>query len=221
VPTGVNRGFKWIVGSSTHKCWAGTYESDKQKWMAQRNLNGTNIWDIGANVGFYTMAFSRAIGKSGSVTAFEPFASNVAYLLQHIRINNLRNVTVVQTAVADHGGLISFSLERDALQGKIEVLPTSYRIPCVSIDELIGAGSFPRPALIKIDVEGAEGFVLQGGVTFLGKFRPELWIALHGHGPKKACALLLRELGYKMLRLDGTLISANIDVDEIVAVSAD
>lgn len=108
VRSGVNRGFRWMVGSSTHGCWLGTYEADKQDAVRRLAKPGMTIFDVGANAGFYTMAFSRLVGAKGRVYAFEPLAGNVANLLKHVAINNASNVTVIQTAVADRSGVVAF-----------------------------------------------------------------------------------------------------------------
>ncbi len=72
IRTGANRGLIWIVGSSIHQCWLGIYEAEKQKALSREVKQGMVVWDIGANVGFYTLAFARAVGGKGCVIAFEP-----------------------------------------------------------------------------------------------------------------------------------------------------
>lgn len=103
IRTGLNRGMKWIVGSSTHGCWLGTYESDKQVVLSRFLKPGMTVFDVGANAGFYTLAFSRLVGDRGQVWAFEPYAINVGNLIRHIELNDLNNVNLVQAAVADRG----------------------------------------------------------------------------------------------------------------------
>src|SRR6266568_1109680 len=49
------RGARWIVGSSTHGCWLGTYESPKQHAFAAALRPGDLVVDAGANAGFYTL----------------------------------------------------------------------------------------------------------------------------------------------------------------------
>lgn len=111
---GVNRGFKWIVGSSTHGCWLGTYESEKQCAISRFVKPGMTVFDIGAHAAFYTLAFSRLVGETGKVWAFEPLAGKVDYLLRHIRLNLLDNVKLMQAAVADKNGIATLALTGDA-----------------------------------------------------------------------------------------------------------
>ena len=52
------RGKKWIVGSSSHGCWLGGYEYEKQRRFAQAINPGGVVYDIGAHVGFYMLLAS-------------------------------------------------------------------------------------------------------------------------------------------------------------------
>ena len=83
------KGLKWVVGSSNHGSRLGTYELDKQDALRKFVKPGMTVYDIGAQVGFYTLFFSRLVGDSGRVYAFEPFAGNIQYLMAHVRMNHL------------------------------------------------------------------------------------------------------------------------------------
>src|SRR5580698_11236472 len=74
---GPNKGFKWVAGSSVHSCWLGTYELRKQYQLERRIRPGMTVYDIGANAGFYTLLFSRLVGATRTVYAFEPYAPAV------------------------------------------------------------------------------------------------------------------------------------------------
>ena len=105
---GPMKGMRWISGSSNAGCWLGSYELANQEAHQRIIRPGMTVFDIGANVGFYSLFFSRLVGERGQVMAFEPFAENVSYLLRHIRKNNCRNIQVYQTAVSDKIGLAQF-----------------------------------------------------------------------------------------------------------------
>ena len=99
VRSGINRGMKWIVGSSIHGCWLGTYELEKQSVIRRFVRPGTTVFDIGANAGFYPLAFSRLVGREGHVWSFEPRAENASNNLRHVNLNKLDNDTFLQAAV--------------------------------------------------------------------------------------------------------------------------
>jgi FkbM family methyltransferase len=215
VLSGVNRGRRWIVGASNHSCWVDNYESEKQALLIKRICPGYSIWDVGANVGFYTLAFSRYVGQAGSVTAFEPMASNVALLREHLAMNSALNVAVIQAAVADSSGLARFSNQAHSSMGKIEESQSGYVIPKITLDQL---PTWVRgPNVIKIDVEGAEGLVLRGGRDIIAKYRPELWIALHGELASLQVYQELQSLGYSVHALNNDRLTFPFGTDEIVA----
>src|SRR5947209_9435920 len=73
------RGRRWIVGSAIHRCWLGFYECEKQRLISRVVRAGGVFWDVGANVGFYSLLASRLVA-SGKVFAFEPVQRNLVYL---------------------------------------------------------------------------------------------------------------------------------------------
>lgn len=59
---GALQGKRWIAGSSNHGCWLGSYEAAKQRKMTGLVRPGMVCWDVGANVGFYTLLFAELVG---------------------------------------------------------------------------------------------------------------------------------------------------------------
>ena len=70
------RGRKWIVGSFLHRCWLGSYEIEFQKALAKEIKRGGVFYDVGANVGFYSLLASKLIFP-GRIYAFEPMTANI------------------------------------------------------------------------------------------------------------------------------------------------
>ncbi len=218
VRSGVNRGMKWIVGSSIHGCWLGTYEHEKQNLVPALTRPGMVVWDIGANAGFYTLAFSRLVGSSGHVYAFEPFAENVHNLLRHVRLNGLSNTTVIQAALAAQTDLVGFRAAPSNSMGRIAAEPTSYLVPSLSADSFLRRHPESRPQLLKIDIEGAEALLLSGAEELLESAAPEILLALHGEAQGVACRRILTAHGYSLYCLDGSAIGQGpIIGDEIYA----
>lgn len=221
VRSGLNAGMKWIAGSSIHGCWLGHYELEKQGLVAQLVKPGMKVFDIGANAGFYTLAFSRLAGATGHVWAFEPFAENAFNVLQHLRLNAISNVTLVQAAVADRSGVAGFEIAQSNSMGMLSSQAKGYLVPTISLDQLLHDQTLPMPDLIKMDVEGAEAAVLEGARALLQRRSAVLLIALHGDAPMRACQALLQEAGYEVFSLDGKRLAADAAfVDEIYAVAA-
>ena len=219
IRSGLNAGFKWIAGSSIHGCWLGHYEHDKQDVVARLLKPGMKVFDIGANAGFYTLAFSRLTGSSGQVWAFEPFAENATNLLHHLRLNTIGNVTLIQAAVAERPGLAGFQIAHGNSMGMLSANLNGYLVPTVALDGLIENGTLPFPDLIKMDVEGAESLVLEGAKNLLSQRKAVLLIALHGEAQMRTCLTLLHEAGYDAFRFDGQVVAQDAPfVDELYAV---
>lgn len=132
---GPAKGMKWVVGSSNHGCWLGTFELDKQLGLEQFVKPGMVVYDVGAQAGFYTLFFSRLVQEMGKVYAFEPFAENTRSLIRHISINGVRNAMVVQMALADRNAIATFTVNHEKHQNALaEGYDTPLLVSTMSID---------------------------------------------------------------------------------------
>jgi len=207
------RGARWVVGSSTHGCWLGTYEADKPERIARAISAGSVVYDIGANAGYYTLLGSRCVGDRGRVIAFEPHPANIAWLRRHAELNRAANVTIVQAAVAGAGGTARFRTGPTLAMGSLGA-EGEFEVDVVSIDEQVQAGAIPPPAVVKMDVEGAEYDALRGARETLARYRPAIFLSTHGPEVHRASCELLRELGYSLESFDERPLEAT---DEVVA----
>jgi FkbM family methyltransferase len=214
VVQGPLKGKRWISGSGNHGCWLGTYELSKQLAMREHIRPGMVCYDVGANVGFYTLLFSHLAGTGGNVLAFEPFPRNVALLRRHTELNHCDNVTIFDAAVADYDGTAQFEEAPNASMGHLSD-QGGITVDCRRLDTLVREG-FAAPDLIKIDVEGAEAGVLAGAVEILQKHKPVIFLATHGPKPHQDCLALLREHGYSVSGATGEAVD---ETDELVAVA--
>ena len=103
------RGKRWIIGASVHGCWLGSYEWEKRRAFERTVRPGAVVFDVGANVGFYTLLASELAGVRGQVVAIELLPRNVSYLRAHLRMNGVTNVTVLEAAVSDQLGTARFA----------------------------------------------------------------------------------------------------------------
>lgn len=202
VLSGANIGQRWVVGSSTHGCWLGWYERPTQRALRALIRPGMTVLDVGANVGFFTLAAARWVGRTGQVIAFEPFHRNAHYLKRHVALNGLtQRVRVEEVALADrtgpYGQLFVGQPASGSLVPKDRGL-TGHQVRLVALDDWRRAGTLPHVDVIKMDIEGAEGMALLGMRGVLEADRPALFIALHG-GPREAEGrALLAAVGYRI-----------------------
>lgn len=208
------KGKRWISGSFNHGCWLGSYEASKQKELIRLIRPGMVCWDIGANVGFYTLLLAELVGNTGKVFAFEPLPRNLELLRRHVQMNKYHNVRILPCALGDFDGETAFdegtepSSAHSASEGALKV--SSRRA-----DSLLAAAEIELPDVIKIDVEGAEACVLRGAQRVLDH-KAMVLLATHGDLARRECHDLLAASGYSIRALDGEALS---DADEFLAVS--
>jgi len=205
------KGMKWIVGSSNHGCWLGSYEYAKRIVFETTVRENGVVFDVGAHVGFYTLLASVLVGPMGSVFAFEPFPPNLVYLKEHLRLNKIGNVRVVAAAVSDKCGKSSFEEGPGSSMGRISQTGR-LQVETVAIDELVAKGKLPMPDYIKMDIEGGEASALAGAKSVLAQSHPTIFLATHGNHVHQECCRLLLSLGYELQPIDGMALESSSEI---------
>jgi FkbM family methyltransferase len=152
---------------------------DKEKgtieWL-QRSLRASDVfYDVGANIGTFTIFAGRRLGDGGQVVAFEPHIPNANSLIENIFLNGLEQRARLVTAALTHregynafnyhsmyAGASTSQYGRHEYEGAaFNPLFVEIKHGC-TIDGLCAAGVIPPPDLVKIDVDGLDFEVLQG-----------------------------------------------------------
>ncbi len=188
----------------------GNLESSVQEAMLRHLGKGGVFYDIGANLGFFSLLGAHFAGVGeGWVYAFEAAPDNAAAIRSNARLNGLANIVVIAKAVSAHGGRGRLQIVDDQSWSKLEEYgehPYTERVievDLVAIDDLVAAGELRPPTLVKIDVEGAELAVLEGMRATIERHRPAIICELHGTHAEFMAAMT--ELGYRMINLEGTI----------------
>lgn len=203
VLSGPLAGQRWISTAASHGCWLGTYERDLQNLLVRTVRPGDVVWDVGANVGFFTLLAAKLTGAQGRVVAIEPLPRNLDLLQQHLALNKVANVTVISQAVADAAGTALFAADASPSMGRLDA-KAGFVVNVTTIDTLVASGIAPAPRIIKMDIEGAESRALKGARRTLERNRPVLLLSTHGWAQHDACMSMLGQLGYELtLRRDG------------------
>lgn len=189
-------GMKWIAGSGMHGYWLGTWEASKRRLFERTVKPEDVIYDIGANVGYYTLSAAAAAPR-GRVIAFEPLPRNLAYLRKHVEMNRLTNVEIIAAAVSDTEGTATFDDSWNHAMGRLSD-KGRLAVRTVAID----AFDLPPPKVVKMDIEGGEVAALRGMKRILTEHRPTVFLATHGDEIEAKCLRLLREIGYRIETLD-------------------
>ncbi|MDP2885470.1 MAG: FkbM family methyltransferase [Ignavibacteria bacterium] len=202
------KGARFILGTSSGEGGGATVyfnmsEPEQTSALIDTLKNGQVFFDIGANVGYYTILGSRIVGSQGKVFAFEPVIRNLAYLYRHTVLNKASNVTIISAACSDTSSLTIFSAGPNFATGHITnnirletgASEPAFPVPTVTVDaivQLLGVS----PDVIKIDVEGAEFSVLRGAQATLRKAKSKIFLSTHSDMLRSTCLEYLRGLGY-------------------------
>ncbi len=197
------RGKRWIAGSSSHGCWLGSYEYPKQKAFWAAIEPGHVVYDLGANVGFYSLLASVLTGPEGRVFSFEPVPRNLRFLRKHLQLNGITNCFVWEVAVGGSDGTATFDLGPHPSMGHLaRDSENGLSVRTVALDGLIASGVIPPPDVMKCDIEGGEYDALCGASNTLSVHSPTIFLAIHGSEAHERCCQLLTDLRYDLAPLD-------------------
>ncbi len=179
----------------------GSDEPHLQKAIRKHVVAGDTVYDIGANVGYVSLSLAKRVGPTGRVIAFEPIPSSAEAFRQNIKINGITNVQLLNLAASDKSGEAVIRMTENLATASLvwhrnEPSATELRVRTAAIDELVNAGEFGLPGFVKIDVEGAEGNVLQGMRRTIAAARPVLFVECSDAGREQTWHLLA-ELNYR------------------------
>ena len=161
---------KWRAKSCKKEPWT-------VAWIEESMGGGGVLYDVGANVGTFSLVAAKVCGRRGTVVAFEPGFASYAHLCGNIVLNRCEAIIVpVPLAVAGTNGLGSFrylsldpgqsrhDFKQDAWDANEADTPKRYVQPVLSmtLDSAISTFSLPVPNHLKVDVDGGEIDVLQG-----------------------------------------------------------
>ena len=162
-----------------------TKEPETLDWIDSISL-GALLWDIGANVGIYSVYAAKARGCK--VIAFEPSVFNLELLARNIYINKLQEqITIVPIALSDNLGTNTFRMSTTSWGGALSTFGEDfdqdgekfrdvfeYKTLGLSMEQAVLILKIPLPEHIKIDVDGIEHFILRGGEFVLKQVKSVL-----------------------------------------------
>jgi FkbM family methyltransferase len=169
---------------------------------------GELVLDLGAYCGATAVAFARAVGPTGHVVAFDPDPAAVAACRENVERHVPGQVTLIEAGVWRETGTVSFVAEGNVGAAVAAVLPRRGRtrqVPVLSLpdaaERAIELSGIPRIAYIKINVEGSEVAILEGGLDVLRRHRPRVAIEPHpdssGRLNTDRVQSLLSQAGYR------------------------
>ncbi|WP_287524163.1 FkbM family methyltransferase, partial [Okeania sp. SIO2C2] len=162
---------------------ASFYERKEQMLVQKTVKEGMTVFDIGANIGDYSILFSHLVGATGKVYSFEPTSSTFKKLLARLKECQCTNILAFQKAIFSENKLLEFNEFPDEYSswnsiGKPKMEdpknPTQYvpivkseRVEAITLDNFCQEYKVKRIDYLKVDVEGAESYVFQGAANLL------------------------------------------------------
>lgn len=205
LPTREADGLRWIARGGNTDDWIAVHHEESLTPVLDGLLPAGGVFvDVGAHVGRWSL---RLAGKAARVIAVESNPATAAVLRAHIAINDVRNVEVVDCAAWD----AVTRLALDAPAGKVTsgstrvVQSDDGTVLAQPLDDVLADVT---PALIKLDVEGADLHALRGMADTLARAKPTLFIedhSIYGYYELDDLKALLASLGYGWREITGSL----------------
>jgi FkbM family methyltransferase len=184
-------------------------------WITSEMKPGHIFFDVGANIGVYTILAARQVAPGGRVYAFEPHGPNFARLIDNITCNSLQDIVVPCSFALSHiDGYMNFNYESlvagtsqsqltsaSALSGPLAGYQIAELKHAASIDQLIASGRVDSPHHVKIDVDGTEYLILQGMAKLLGSPQAPLTLQIELNKPHaEAIQSFLQKYKYSLIK---------------------
>jgi len=166
----------------------GDYELPTIRFLRSVLTTGSVCLDVGAQMGYLSLAMATAADRGTVVHSFEPESNNAARLLENVALNDLHNITLHQTAVSTVDGSLKLYLSNDRNAGthstvyiESNVSSEFVEIASVTLESFAQQQNLASIDLIKIDVEGAEIDVINGALQVLKQHKPLVIMELSDH----------------------------------------
>jgi FkbM family methyltransferase len=185
----------------------GIGEPQVQQALVEHLRPGMTFYDLGANIGYFSLIAARLVGPTGRVISFEADPEIAARLRENLARNHFSHARVEQKAVWSGAAAVSFarvdlnsSPDRGLGHVSAESSGDTITVEAVSLDSYVTAQNFPN--FLKCDVEGAEAEVFQGANRLLAERRTILLVEMHSPENHRTLATKFVELGYTVRNLD-------------------
>ena len=163
---------------------------------------GDIVFDIGANIGCFTLPMAKKVGLKGKVISFEPQPFINKLLLENIKLNNIDNVKIMNEGLglkeqiltledidySSTGNFGGVGLTTDNSSFTKLRSKRRHQIKVVKLDKFL---HLKKCNFLKIDAENMDLDVLRGGKNFLKQFRPTLWVENQKKYPNQINKFLL------------------------------
>lgn len=228
VANGILKDREFYCDPALHKDFLdGTYDKFFWDYIVALELKGKTIFEIGGHIGYHALTFAELVGAAGKVYAFEPNPYN----RERFRVNLSKNpdlanrIQILDFAVSSSNEEIELNFSSSVDDGKSsgsfingshtpleatfydEVGFEKTMVKALRMDDFKNSIMIESdPFLIKIDVEGAESLVLNGGLEVIKKHRPIVLMEIHS-----ICNMLMVYEFFKNVNYSISLLKEELD----------
>jgi FkbM family methyltransferase len=190
----------------------GAYDAELHRFIRRLIQPGMVCLDAGANIGCVAVHLANLVGPTGHIFAFEPVPQLFDRLRQNVQRLHLRDVvSLYQTALSRETGWATLkaanAYEPNQGMGSLQntdhpKLRTEIRVPTLTLDEFSESAELTRMDLIKLDTQGAEAWIIEGGYKTLQRFQPDLLMEVSSYNLRsfersgRGLVEMVEKLGY-------------------------
>lgn len=182
---------------------------DEMRAFLSVSKEGKYLLDIGALFGVFSLAFTASDPRGKIAYAIEPSVAPFAVLKSHCKMNPRLSIKPFRVAFGDHNGRVQMKYEGLHMvaqnAGEVGLGTTQSRL--IRLDDFVREHAF-YPDVIKIDTEGSEYHIFEGGMRFLKEHDPVISLEIHANWLAKIgvsvarLVALVRSLGYEFYNLN-------------------
>ena len=178
---------------------------DEIKFIRHLIKPGMQIIDIGANYGCYALTMAKLAGPEGNLWAFEPCSATADHLEESIEANDLGQLQLIRAALSNRQGTATLSTQENA---ELNSLTSdnggtgTETVPLYRLDDCMQEYGWQNIDFMKLDAEGEEIRILEGGADFFRDCSPLVMFELkHGATVNEGLIQAFRDMAYGIYKL--------------------
>ncbi len=194
----------------------GCYDPDLHRLLEQLLRPGMVCMDVGANLGEMTIHMAARVGSDGVVYSFEPVSRVRERLRKHVERNRVETIVrIIPAALSNQTGRTQIhcadaSADNQGLASIVQpgsnALPLTEEVETMRLDDFVAREGVRRIDLMKVDIQGAEPFLLEGGARVFQTLSPDLLIEIspkdlrHARETSRDLIAKIEAYGYSVYR---------------------
>jgi|688.fasta_scaffold330363_2 FkbM family methyltransferase len=156
------------------------FHKEIEDYIIKNIKKNSIVFDVGANIGIYSLLMSDLVGKGGRVISFEPEERNIELFKKSIKINNLKNIKLHECLLSNKRSNEFFYIDHDYYGSssilKQDLSSKKYKkiiLETNTFDNIV-FNKYEKVNFIKCNIDGSEYKFLEGAIKTIKKFKPEI-----------------------------------------------